>query len=212
GLLDGSLGELLNGVVDNLLFGNHYFTIQVNDENGNPVLEGSSEDAFNGLPIKVVQDKYGHYYVAITPGSAYRSVKITEHIPALVSAEAIRTMKVYGLCYSTGSEECEQAFSTYSESDGISVDLLGVGGAGVKNAENALTDDISAASEINLGAAGVGASVFQFVEYHTLSEPQDHFNLTFSVNSGSLADLGLRSEERRVGRERRSRSGRGDHG
>src|SRR5690606_26013886 len=92
-LLDGSLGGLLGGVLDNVLFGNHYFTIEVfDDPSAPPILTGSSANAFNGLPIKVIQDKYGKYYVAVTPGQNYRSVKITEHFPSLVGAEASRTM------------------------------------------------------------------------------------------------------------------------
>src|SRR5699024_9806240 len=198
GLLDGSLGQFAGDLVDNILFVGHYFTVEGKNA-GATVFSRSSRNGFsssgqegNGV-AKIVQDKNGHYYVAITPESAITSVRITEKLSSLVGLGTVETMNVYHACYSTGADDCEQAFSTYSESDGISLDLLGVGGAGVKNAENALTDDISAASEINLGAAGVGASVFQFVEYHTLSEPQDHFNLTFSVNSGSLADLGLLS-------------------
>src|SRR5690606_335172 len=96
--------------------------------------------------------------------------------PALVGAEASRTMKVYSLCYSTGSEDCEQAFATFSESDGIlSLDLLGIGGAGVTDAHLALDGNETTHSEIDLGAAGVGASVFQFFQYHTLSDVTDHF-------------------------------------
>src|SRR5690606_2731401 len=75
----------------------------------------------------------------------------------------------------------------------ISLDLLSLGDAGVTNAQHALTDDVSTWSEIDLGTAGIGASVFQVVQYHTLSDVTDHFNLTFSVDAGSVADLGLLS-------------------
>src|SRR5690606_36653912 len=96
-------------------------------------------------------------------------------------------------CISIDSEDCEQAFATYAESNGISLDLLSLGDAGVTNAQHALTDDVSTWSEIDLGTAGIGASVFQVVQYHTLSDVTDHFNLTFSVDAGSVADLGLLS-------------------
>src|SRR5690606_12051941 len=44
-LLDGSLGGLLGSTLDNVLFGNHYFTIDVYDdldETSDPILSGSS--------------------------------------------------------------------------------------------------------------------------------------------------------------------------
>jgi len=196
-LLDGSLGGLLGGTLDNLVFGDHYFDIQVNDENGDPVLNGSSANAFNGVPIRVVQDKYGAFYVAITPTTPYRSVKITEHFPALVGLEASRTMKVYSLCYSTGSEDCEQAFATYSESSGFDIDVLGIGNAGVTNAHLAIDDDDESVeedetySEIGLGAADIGASSFQFVEFHTLSNPADYFKVKLGVDGSSVIDINV---------------------
>src|SRR5690606_36454335 len=72
-LLDGSLGGLLGGTLDNVLFGDHYFTIDEYDdldETSDPILSGSSANVFNGLPIRIVQDKFGAYYVAITPTPA----------------------------------------------------------------------------------------------------------------------------------------------
>ena len=187
GLLNGSVGGLLGGVLDNVLFGNHYFTIDVYDNPVSaPVLSGSSANGFNGKPIKVVQDKFGKYYVAITPGTAYKSVKITEHFPSLVGAEASRTMKVYGLCYSTGSAACEQSFATFSESTGVSLDLLGLGAAGVVDAQNAIDGDISTASKVSVGAVGVGAGMFQHVQFHGLSSNRDHFRVKMKMQASGV--------------------------
>src|SRR5690606_10611503 len=185
-LLGGSLGGLFGSTLDNVLFGNHYFTIDVYDdldETSDPILSGSSANAFNGLPIRVVQDEFGEYYVAITPTTAYQSVKITEHFPSLVGAEASRTMKVYGLCYSTGSEECEQGFATFSESSGITLDLLGLGGAGVTDAQYAIDGDIATASKISVGAVGVAANMMQHVQFHGLSTDRDHFRVKMKMQS-----------------------------
>src|SRR5690606_25628710 len=45
-LLDGSVGELLGGVVDGVLLGNHYFTVEA--KNGaTTILERSSNSGFN---------------------------------------------------------------------------------------------------------------------------------------------------------------------
>lgn len=184
GLLNGSLGGLLGGVLDNVLFGNHYFTIDVYDNPANaPILSGSSANGFNGKPIKVIQDKFGKYYVAITPGVAYKSVKITEHFPSLVGAEASRTMKVYGLCYSTGSDTCEQGFATFSESSGITLDLLGLGAAGVIDAQNAIDGNIDTASKVSVGAVGITGSMFQHVQFHGLSSNRDHFRVKMKMQA-----------------------------
>ncbi len=187
GLLNGSVGGLLGGVLDNVLFGNHYFTIDVYDNPASaPILSGSSANGFNGQPIKIVQDKFGKYYVAITPGAAYKSVKITEHFPSLVGAEASRTMKVYGLCYSTGSTACEQSFATFSESTGISLDLLGLGAAGVVDAQNAIDGNIATASKVSVGAVGVGAGMFQHVQFHGLSSNRDHFRVKMKMQASGV--------------------------
>src|SRR5690606_18613852 len=193
-LLDGSLGGLLGSNLANVLFGNHYFPIDVYDdldETSDPILSGSSANVFNGLPIRIVQDKFGEYYVAITPTTAYQSVKITEHFPSLVGAEASRTMKVYGLCYSTGSEECEQSFSTFSESSGISLGLLGIGEAGVTDAQYAIDGDIATASKISVGAVGVAASMMQHVQFLGLSTDRDHFRVKMKMQSSGVVSADL---------------------
>ncbi len=196
GLLDGTVGQLLGGVVDNVLFGSHYFTVEAKNA-GTPVLEAASNNGFFNQPVKIVQDKNGHYYVAVTPGAAYNSIRITESLGAILGLGEFRNMNVYHACMATGSDDCEQAFATYSESSGISLDLLGVAGAGVQNAHLAIDDDSEAVeddntySEISIGAAGVDASVFQFVDFHTLSSPADYFKVKLGVDNGSTLDVQL---------------------
>src|SRR5690606_6198256 len=193
-LLDGSLGGLLGSTLDNVLFGNHYFTIDVYDdldETSDPILSGSSANVFNGLPIRIVQDKFGAYYVAITPTTAYQSVKITEHFPSLVGAEASRTMKVYGLCYSTGSEECEQGFATFVESAGITLDILGIGEEGVSDAELSIDGDVNSVSKISVGALGVESEMMQHVQFHGLSTDRDHFRVKMKMQSSGVVSADL---------------------
>ncbi|WP_198293603.1 DUF7507 domain-containing protein [Algoriphagus resistens] len=180
GLIDGTVGQLLGGAVDNVLFGNHYFTVEVKN-NGSQVFESSSNNGFFNQPVKIVQDKNNHYYVAITPESPYTSIRITESLNALLGLGEVRSMNVYHVCSSTGFEECEQAFSTYSESTGISLDILELGEVGVSDAGFAIDGDPLTASKISIGAAGVGASIYQFVDFHSLSAPQDHFRVKLAM-------------------------------
>src|SRR5690606_15818818 len=79
-LLGGSIGGALASVVDNLTLGDHYFSIQAKNDNS-VVLEGASNDNFDGNTdrIRIVQDKFGRYYIAITPDEAFDAIRITDH-------------------------------------------------------------------------------------------------------------------------------------
>ena len=201
-LLDGSVGELLGTTVDNVLFGNHYFTVEAKDGTGT-VLERSSNNGFDEAlgqgagKVRIVQDKNGHYYVAITSDAAFSSIRITENLSSVVGLGTVEHMNVYHACFSTGSALCEQAFATYSESDGISLDLLEVGDAGVKNAHLAIDDDDPSVendntySELGIGTAGIGANTFQFVDFHRLSSPADYFKVKIGFENSSLLDVEL---------------------
>lgn len=187
-LLDGSVGDLVGNTVDDLLFGNHYFDIEA--KNGNTiVLSRSSRSRFSGNAsgaigtgsVKIVQDKNGYYYVAITANSSFSSIRITERLSALIGLGEVETMNVYHACYSTGALDCEQSFSTYSESEGISLDLLGIGQAGVVNAEGAIDGDIDTGSKISIGTVGVNSSMLQHVQFHGLSGEQDHFRIKMKM-------------------------------
>ncbi|WP_026956701.1 DUF7507 domain-containing protein, partial [Algoriphagus vanfongensis] len=184
GLLDGSVGQLLGGVVDNVLFGSHYFTLDVKN-NGGSILTSSSNNGFFNAPVRIVQDKNNHYYVAVTPDADYNSIRITESLGAILGLGETRSMNVYHVCTAAGFEACEQAFLTYSESNGISLDLLGLGEAGVTDAGFAIDGDVATASEISIGAAGLGASVYQFVEFHSPSAAEDHFRIKLAMSGGS---------------------------
>src|SRR5690606_16087530 len=61
GLVDGSVGDLLGGV-GGALFGQHYFTVEVKNGDNPAFLTASSNNGFLNQPVKVVQDKFGHYY------------------------------------------------------------------------------------------------------------------------------------------------------
>ncbi|WP_430614923.1 hypothetical protein [Flavobacterium sp. JP2137] len=198
-LLDGSLGALVGSVVDNVLLGSHYFTIEAKSA-GTTVFSRSSNVAFNKQladagngSVKIVQDKSGNFYAAITADVAFTTIRITEKLGALIGLGTTKNMTVYHACFALAPPPCQQAVDTYSKSAGISLDLLGVGGAGVRAAQNAIDLNPATKSEINLGLAGVGASVFQYVDFLGLSAKEDHFRVSIALNSGSLADVGVLS-------------------
>lgn len=199
GLLDGSLGALVANVVDNVLLGSHYFTIEAKS-NGATVFSRSSNVAFNKQAldqgngsVKIVQDKSGNFYAAITSDVAFSNIRITEKLGSLIGLGTTKNMTVYHACFALAPPPCEQAVDTYSKSVGISLDLLGVGGAGVKNAHHVIDLNATTRSEINLGLAGVGASLFQYVDFLGLSAKEDYFRVKIALNNGSLADISVLS-------------------
>ncbi|WBL44160.1 gliding motility-associated C-terminal domain-containing protein [Algoriphagus halophytocola] len=184
GLLDGSLGDVLNGVGGSLLGGDKLFRVEALN-GASSVLSASTDNGFFNQPVRIVQDKNNHYYIALTPTAAYTSVRVTLEYPGLIGGASATSMNVYHVCTSTGFEECEQAFSTFAESAGISLDLLGLGAAGVSDAGFAIDGDPATASEISLGAAGIGSSIYQFVDFHTLSASADHFRVKLALEGGN---------------------------
>ena len=197
-LLDGSVGDLLGETLDNVLLGGHYFVVEAKEDNtvvfsrsSNNGFDNSGSHAVGTGDIKIVQDKNGHYYVAVTANAAFSSIRITERLSALVGLRTVKSMHVYHACYPTGALACEQSFATYSESEGISLDLLGIGQAGVTNAEGAIDGDSNTGSKISVGAAGVGTGVLQHVQFHGLSTAQDHFRvkMRMSVQGTVSADI-----------------------
>src|SRR5699024_4378225 len=142
----------------------------------------------NGV-ARIVQDKNGHYYISITPEAAINSVRITESVSSLLGLGTVKTMNVYHACYSTGSEECEQGCSTWSESSGISLDLLGLGAAGVVDAQNAIDGDNNTSSKVSVGAVGVAGTMMQHVQFHGLSSDRDHFRVKMKMNTNGVVDV-----------------------
>ena len=186
-LLNGSVGNLVGDVVDNTVFGRHFFTVEVKN-NGNPVVSGSSRNAFFERPMRIVQDKNNHFYVEVIPNSPYNSIRITETLSSIAGFGKSSTMNVYHVCSSTGFENCEQAYNTYVTSDGISLDLLGISGAGVSNAGFAIDGNPATASEIKIGTAGIGASIFQIVQFHSLSNENDNFRIKLALSGNGIVN------------------------
>src|SRR5690606_22888034 len=63
----------------------------------------------------------------------------------------------------------------------VSLDVLGLGRAGVTDAEGAIDGNVNTSSTISAGALGVGQSVLQHVQFHGLSSANDHFRLKMKM-------------------------------
>ncbi|MGK6350933.1 Ig-like domain-containing protein [Parapedobacter sp. DT-150] len=194
-LLAGSLGI----AAQNLVLGDHYFDVALTN-GGAPVLSASGDDGFadaNGQ-IRIVQDGEGRYYIAIKADNPFTNIRLTDHTDALLGVlSPDQYLNVYSVCYENSEEICDPAFATYYDGSGLTLDILDIGSAGVANAHRAIDHDTQAVeddgtySEINIGGAGIGASLFQFANFHTLSLPTDYFKIKLGVENGSALNVEL---------------------
>ncbi|WP_158961809.1 DUF11 domain-containing protein [Myroides fluvii] len=189
-LVGGSLGNLVTGLLDGLLLGNHYFKVTVKDANRNPILEKGSQvltSSYSDGKIRVVMDKLGRTYLAITPTQAYKSVRITDVSKSIIGATAApNTMNVYGMCYETSTEACVAPFVTSYEYDGISLDVTDLSNGGVTYPERAIDDNSTHGSQMSLGTINVGGSVKQWFYFNSLSEVNDVVNIRLKTGTGAI--------------------------
>ncbi|WP_121965274.1 DUF11 domain-containing protein [Myroides sp. N17-2] len=190
-LVSGSLGNLVSGLVDGLLLGNHYFTVDVKDAAGVSVLQGSSKGkdvSFkNQGDIRIVSDKDGRTYLAITPSVDYKSVRITDKTNALLGLLAKpNTMNIYSMCYESDTNSCVPSFATSFEYTGLSLDVTGLSGAGVTYPERAIDDNTTHYSEISLGTVNIAGSVRQYIYFNSVAKAGEETLIKFRTQGGQV--------------------------
>ncbi len=190
-LLGGSLGGILSDVLGAVLIGNQEFTVTIKN-NDTEILEESSSDtdAFSTDYLRVVTDANGNYYMALAPAADYNRVRLTNHIGSLLGLNNTRNLDAFGAYHGADPNLCGTPTYTSFDGSGLSLDLLGLGGAGVTNLELAIDGDLDTASEIGLGILGVAASIEQTVYFDSLSESGDNFYIRLAIDP-SLLSLGL---------------------
>lgn len=190
-LLGGSLGKLVGDLANNLLLGNQYIQVEALD-GSNIVLNENSSDAFEGQAngvVSLVEDNIGRYYIAITPDSDYTSIRITNHVEALLPTGKKASLDVYNACFEIGTDSCFPANFTSYKGGGIGLNVGNISQAGVTDAYKAISDNSSDYSEINLGVAGVAANVFQTVYFSHPSEPNDKVKIQVAIEPSSSLSL-----------------------
>lgn len=190
-LVSGSLGNLVSGLVDGLLLGNHYFTVDVKDAAGVSVLQGSSKGkdvSFkNQGDIRIVSDKDGRTYLAITPSVDYKSVRITDKTNALLGLlTKPNTMNIYSMCYESDTNSCVPSFATSFEYTGLSLDVTGLSGAGVTYPERAIDDNTTHYSEISLGTVNIAGSVRQYIYFNSVAKAGEETLIKFRTQGGQV--------------------------
>lgn len=188
-LVSGSLGNVVSGLLDGLVLGNHFFEVEVKDANGTVIESASSNAASAGgnNAIRVVQDSQGRYYIAVTPGQDYQSVKITDKTNSALGLLAQpNTMNVYGMCHETSQDFCVGPFATSYEYTGLNLSVNDLSGAGVTNASNAINNNSTSYSEISNGTLGVGTSTKQWIFFNSVSEADDTALIKFKTGAGGV--------------------------
>ncbi|NKI28409.1 hypothetical protein HCG49_17805 [Arenibacter sp. 6A1] len=190
-LVSGSLGNLVTGLLDNVLLGKHFFKVEVKDVNGNVIDEAASSGASASDAIRVVQDKEGRYYIAVTPTADYKSVRITDATNALLGVGSQpNTMNIYGMCHETSIADCMAPFATSYEFNGLNLSVNDLSGAGVTNAEFALNANSTQGSLISNGTLGIGTSTKQWIYFNKVSDVDEVVNISFKTQAGGI-DLDL---------------------
>lgn len=191
-LVGGSLGNVVSGLLNNLVLGDHYFEVDVK-HNGTSVTTANSKDASAGgnNDIRIVRDKNGRFYIAVTPDQPYNSVRITDITNSLLGLLAQpNTMNVYGMCYETSPDQCLDAFATSYEYTGLSLSLNNLSGAGVTNPQYAINDNSTQYSEISMGTLNIAGGTKQWIFFNTVSAVNDVVNIKFKTGAGAI-DLSL---------------------
>ncbi|MGJ1388424.1 Ig-like domain-containing protein [Sphingobacterium spiritivorum] len=193
-LLAGSIGELVGGLVNGLVLGDHYFEVQLNNGGGAPLLSASSANSFSAAAgkIRIVQDKAGRYYIAIKSDVPYTNIKLIDHTASALGVLAPnKYLNVYSVCYDNSSAICDPAFSTSYEGTGITLGLLQIGNTGVLAPEYAIDDDANTSSKINLGTLAVAGSMSQYINFNSLSDPNSVFKIKLAIKASQTLNADL---------------------
>jgi len=197
-LVGGSLGNVASGLLNNLVLGDHYFKVDVKNNTYNAqgavststlIATANSKDAAVGgnSDIRIVQDKNGRYYIAVTPDQPYNAVRVTDITNSLLGLLAQpNTMNVYGMCYETSTDQCLDAFATSYEYTGLSLSVNNLSGAGVTNPQYAINDNSTQYSEISMGTLNVAGGAKQWIFFNTVSAANDVVNVKFKTGAGAI--------------------------
>lgn len=191
-LLGGSLGELLSNVVGSIILGDHFIEVSALDSSDNNVVTGRSDNITSSTSLKVVRNKDGETFFAITPDASYKSVVIKDNTRALLLGTS-NFINVYHAFYlDPAAAICNpNGIFTSFDGSGISLDLLNLGGTGVTNPEYAIDDDETTYSEISVGIVSALASMSQEIQFPTVANTSDQLEISIRGRQGALVNVAV---------------------
>ncbi|UVD79287.1 DUF11 domain-containing protein [Myroides albus] len=190
-LLGGSLGNVVNGLVNGLVLGDHFFEVEVKNAAEKVILDGKSNVSNNSAKgagtIRVVTDKLGRTYLAITPTVPYKSVRLTDKTNSQLGLLAKpNTMNVYSMCYESDTNSCVPSFATSYEYSGLALDVKDLSGAGVKYPERAIDDNTTSYSEISSGTLNIAGAVRQYIYFNSDAKAGEETLIKFKTQGGQV--------------------------
>ncbi|MCI2229005.1 gliding motility-associated C-terminal domain-containing protein [Polaribacter sp. MSW13] len=195
-LLGGSLGGVLSDVVGSIALGDHYIEVSaLNASNVNILSERSDNITTNGA-LKVVRNKDGDVFFAITPTVDYKSVTIKDNTDALLLGTT-SFINVYHAFYQdpAGAACNSEGIFTWYDGTGITLGLLDplgvLGTTGVANPEYAIDNDDSTYSTIDIGIVSALATMFQEIQFPTVSSTKDQLEIRIRAKQGALVNVAV---------------------
>ena len=183
-LLAGGLGNFLGAIA----VSKQEFTVQVKNVNTVVLQANSNDDGdFGTSRMRLVMDEAGDYFIVITPDQAFNRIRLINRIDQGLSSIGTKRLGVYGAFYNSSEIIGDCGSPSFTSYDGSPSGLLGVGGAGINDPEDAIDGDENTFSELNLGSIGIGSSMEQILYFEELSHSNEVFNLNLKLNSDLLA-------------------------
>jgi len=193
GLVGGGLGQLVTGLLNNLLLGDHYFSVTVSG--GSNTFTAYTNTKYNETldKARIVMDKNGKHYMKITPDFQFNSIKLTDYNAGLIGIlTAVKSTRIYEGFYYTGNSDCAEMMTYYDSSPGLlSLDLAGLGATGVKSPQFAIDNDTTTASNIGMGVLSVAGSISQSFILPTTTDNTKDIQVMLHMANPALLSVGV---------------------
>lgn len=117
-LFNGSIGSLLSNATGGLILGNHYEEVYAQNSLRTNIASGRTDNLTSSEALKVVINKKGDTFIAITPHVAYKSVVIKDVTNALLVGTSNFVHLLHAFYFNPESIACdsEGAFTSFDKS------------------------------------------------------------------------------------------------
>ncbi|SCY07182.1 conserved repeat domain-containing protein/gliding motility-associated C-terminal domain-containing protein [Nonlabens sp. Hel1_33_55] len=191
-LLGGSLGNLAADLVGNIALGDHRFEVEASFFDGSStssIYTLSSTTVGSSYRQRVVRGANGDFFIAITPDQDYNRIRVSD-ITSNLLLGVNHQMNVYNVFYFNTDSCLPFAQVTDFDGQGVTLDVLGLGGAGVQDSFHVIDNDPDNFSQISLGVVGVAANMQQNVYFPSTKATDQNVSVTLKTDP-ALLTLGL---------------------
>ena len=186
-LIGGNLGTLLADIAGTILVGNQEFTVEA--KNGNTTILSGSSNTLGSLSnnsLRVVVNSTNDYFLAVTPSNTYNRISLTNSLGSVIGLNNTRRLSVSGAYTNQGTDDCGTPDYTSFSGNGLTLDLLNLGGAGVVNPSAAIDGNPNTFSQLGLGLIGVAADIEQTIYFNAPSNSDDSIFIQLALDPSLL--------------------------